>query len=456
MSKLRVTFFILLLLGLVAVSDYGEAASITIVPVGGTSYSINATDLQDSAGIDLSILYDKDALENNPKVAYGSMTAGAVSLHNATVPGSVKIAFVTTGVIKGSGQLASITFVSKGKPQAWQPKFSPSPVVIASNGSPLAVQSAATDSPAVTEVISEESPDKNSSDTTYAGMTAAPATADPVTRTQSGATVVSNMTLPASGEQNPPEHESVPKDAPQGEPETPNVPAESVVVGSDSTSSQTEEVAVAAPPPPARKAAGVRSTTALKSIQSVQEQFRTYNDVRTLQRLSHLFDMKALSAAGIAQTPDITVADGKSLVTVAIELFNEVDAPSFSLKGANMKSIRQLSDSKWELDAVPQKDKSDVRLSIIIKDERAEIALVAVPPITAAGAALLSLSDEALDAQLAKPLPGDKPAYDLNSDGIQSYLDDYILVAHWLLKQKSGAKQEDKAVPLPVKNGTAK
>lgn len=455
MSKLRVIFFILLLLELVTVSDYGEAASITIVPVGGTTYSINATDLQDSAGIDLSILYDKDALENNPKVAYGSMTAGAVSLHNATVPGSVKIAFVTTGVIKGSGQLASITFVSKGKPQAWQPKFSPSPVVIASNGSPLAIQSAAVDSPAVTEVISEESPDKSGFDTTDASMTAAPATADPVTRTQSGATVVSNMTLPASGEQNPPVHESVPKDAPPGEPENPNVPAESVVVGSDSASSQTEEVAVASPPP-ARKAAGVRATTALKSIQSVQEQFRTYKDVRTLQRLSNLFDMKSISAAGIVQTPDIAVADGKSLVTVAIELVNEVDAPSFSLKGANMKSIRQLSDSKWELDAVPQKDKSDVRLSIIIKDERAEIALVVVPPITPAGAALLSLSDEALDALLAKPLPSDKPVYDLNSDGIQSYLDDYILVAHWLLKQKSGAKQEDKAVPLPVKNGTAK
>jgi hypothetical protein len=263
------------------------------------------------------------------------------------------------------------------------------------------------------------------------------------------------MTLPASGEQSPPVRESVPKDAPPGEQENPNIPAESVVVGSDSTSSQNEEVAVA--DPPARKAAGVRSTTALKSIQSVQEQFRTYKDIRTVQRMSALFDMKALSAAGILQTPDIAVTDGKSHVTVSIELANEVDAPSFSLKGANMKSIRQLSDTKWELDAVPQKDKSDVRLSIIIKDERAEIALVAVPPITPAVAALLALSDAALDAQLAeKPLPNDKPVYDLNADGTQNYLDDYILVAHWLLKQKSGAKQEDKAVPPPVKNGSAK
>ena len=154
MDKLRFIVSILLLLGLVVVSDFGEAATITIVPAGAATYSITATDLQESAGIELSIVYDKDALEN-PTVKYGTMTAGALPASNISVPGSVRIVFITTGVIKGSGELASIAFTSKGKPQAWQPTFSSPPGVIDAKGSPLAVQSVATASPYLTEANSE-------------------------------------------------------------------------------------------------------------------------------------------------------------------------------------------------------------------------------------------------------------------------------------------------------------
>ncbi len=97
-----------------------------------------------------------------------------------------------------------------------------------------------------------------------------------------------------------------------------------------------------------------------------------------------------------------------------------------------------------------------MRLSIILGDERTEISLVAVPPINQTGALLLSLSDAALDDQLAKPLTNNNPAYDMNSDGKQDYLDDYILVAHWLLKQKLSVKKEDKTPQLPVKNGSSR
>ena len=155
-----------------------------------------------------------------------------------------------------------------------------------------------------------------------------------------------------------------------------------------------------------------------------------------MKRLSNLFDERNLQASGIVQSPAIVVSDGKTLVTVAVDLANETDTPSFSLKGANLKSIRRVSSKKWELDALPQKGKSDVRLSIILKGERIEIPLVAVPPLHQAGAELIALPVAALDALLAKPLKNSKPAYDLNSDGLQDYVDDYILVAHWLLKQQ--------------------
>lgn len=447
MSKQLLIVSILLLLGLVAVSDFGEAATIAIVPVGAATYSITATDLQESAGIELSIVYDKDALEN-PTVKYGQMTAGALPAQNVTVPGSIRIVFITTGVIKGSGELASIVFISKGKPQAWQPNFSPPPAVYAANGSPLAVQSVVTASSPVTEEKSEDSTTKNSSEVSAGVMTTASGAAAPVT-TQSGTAFVTNMTLPpVSGDQSTPVNDTVRKDTVPEEPEQQNVPAESVVIG------KSEEVAVALPV--VDKAAGERWKAALKSTQSVLEKFRIYNGIRTITTLSSLFDRKALSAAGVIQTPDIVVTDGVSLVTVALELANETDAPSFSLKGANMKSIREVSGNKWELEALPQKNKSDVRLSIIINGERIETALVAVPPLNQVGVALLALSDAALDDQLAKPHTDNTLAYDVNSDGKQDYLDDYILVAHWLLKQKPGAKQEDKAATSPVKNGSSR
>jgi hypothetical protein len=277
-----------------------------------------------------------------------------------------------------------------------------------------------------------------------------PVTAAPAT-TQSGTAFVANMTLPpVSGDQSTPVHDSVRKDPVQEEPEYQNVPAESVVI------SASEEVAVALPLPATDKAAGERWTAALKSTQSVLEKFRTYTDIRSITRLANLFDRKALSAAGVIQSPDIVVTDGVSLVTVTLQLANETDTPSFSLKGANMKSIREVSGNKWELDALPQKDKSDVRLSIIVREERIEVALVAVPPLNQVGVALLALSDAALDDQLTKPQTNNTLTYDVNSDGKQDYLDDYILVAHWLLKQKSGAKQEDKAATSPVKNGSSR
>ncbi|MDD2735002.1 MAG: cohesin domain-containing protein [Desulfuromonadaceae bacterium] len=447
MGTLRLIVSTLLLFGLVAASDFGEAGTIAIVPVGAAKYSITATDLQEAAGIELSILYDKDALEN-PTVTYGAMTAGALPAQNVTVPGSIRIVFITTGVIKGSGELASITFISKGKPQAWQPNFSPPPAVYAANGSPLAVQSVVTSSSSAASEKREDGAVKNGSEDSAGAMTTTPGTAAPVT-IQSGTSFVANMTLPpASGDQSTTVDDTVRKDAAQEEPEYQNVPAESVVI------SATEEAAVALPA--ADKAAGERWTAALKSTQSVQEQFRTYTGVRTIARLASLFDRKSLSAAGVTQTPEIVVTDGVSLVTVALELANETDTPSFSLKGANMKSIREVSGNKWELNALPQKNKSDVRLSIIIKGERIEITLVAVPPLNQVGVALLALSDAALDDQLVKPHTDNTLAYDVNSDGKQDYLDDYILVAHWLLKLKSGAKQEDKAARLPAKNGSSK
>ena len=70
--------------------------------------------------------------------------------------------------------------------------------------------------------------------------------------------------------------------------------------------------------------------------------------------------------------------------------------------------------------------------------EQADISLVVIPPLDAAvNKATQSLSEKGINALLAKGQSKGKLVYDLNSDGHQDYLDDYILVAHYLLKMQA-------------------
>lgn len=197
----------------------------------------------------------------------------------------------------------------------------------------------------------------------------------------------------------------------------------------------------------------------LHSIRAVLARFREYEGLRTLKGFAALFDGDEAKTAGIVQSPSIVVSDGKAIMAVAIELSNVTDTPSFSLKGANQKSVRQISESKWELNVLPQKGKSDVRLSIILNGKRTEIPLVVVPPLNRDAAHRMDvLSVAELNRLLANPLKNNKPAYDLNSDGKQDYIDDYILIAHWLLKQQRNASEAElKRKPaMPVNNGSSK
>jgi len=436
MCNLRFILTMLLMAVLVAAYDYGEAAtSFNIAPSGAASYSITATDLPDAAVVDLTVTYDAATLEA-PQVTSGMLTSGAMMVNHTDTPGLVRIAFVIApGVIKGTGQLASITFTKKGKVPAPQPTLSSS--AYTATLAPLPVQSTSGTPQPTNEAASGGGKDNNATNpgsgggptgTSAGGMTYTPGQSTP----QSGSTLGS-VSLPQEPGGNNPYREEARKEERHEEAAYPNVAASSgATSGGNTAASQETAPPVAAPE---AKTVGIRTT--LKTSQSVLDRFRTFKNSRALKQFSALFDMSALHEAGIVQLPGIVVTDGKSLVTVTVDLVNEADTPSFSLKGANLKSIRRLSDKKWELVALPQKGKSDVRLSVILKGERLEIPLIAVSPIEQAAAAKLdALSATALDALLAKPLINNKPAYDLNSDGKQDYLDDYILVAHWLLKQQ--------------------
>jgi hypothetical protein len=430
---------LLLLTVLFVSSGVGEAASvITIAPSGTAAYSITASDLPESAGIDLTVRYDAAAL-GTPRVKSGPLAAGAMMEANGSAPGIIRIIFITAGTIKGTGELASVTFTPQGTVPASPPKLTSSLYSVSGTQLPVQTASGSPQPDPVAEIAAGGS--KNSgSGIASGGSGVVPTTSTGQTSAQ--ITVGGSVTLPQEPVRETARRDEI-KDEPSAAPEPSDTGAVSV---SGAPALREQQSAPSAVP----ETGSTSSLSALKSIQSVPERFRTFKGTRTVKSLAPLLDNASLHAAGIIQKPSISVSDGRSTVTVTVDLAGDADTPSFTLKGANLKSIRKVAERKWELDALPQKGKSDVRLSIILSSSQVEIPLVVVPPLTPAGAKLVSLPTAAFDALLAKPLNKSAPAYDLNSDGRQDYLDDYILLVHRLLLQ---ARSADGAPLKPSSTG---
>jgi hypothetical protein len=417
------------------------AAIITITSTGAADYSIATTDLPESAGMELVITYDTATLEA-PLVKAGALTAGAMMEKNIGTPGTIRLIIVTGGTIKGSGQLASLAFTKKGSGPAPLPRLTSS--VYSTTGSQLAVQSSNPQPQPQTSSTAAETAGSAVTDTSQVtGQTSTvPASVNsaanaPTAVVQGGLTVAtSGVFQQPAAEQGIPTRDASPTEEIRDDPMNRAVTDSAASAGTAPVTME-EEVAVAAP---AVKAATEKAHQLLKTNRSVPDRFRTFDGVRTVKNLAQLFNAAALQATGIVQTPAIAVSDGTSLVKITVDRIDTGEEPSFSLKGANQKALRKVSDRKWELEALPQKGKTDVRLSIIQKNERTEIPLVVVHQLDQTKTHLAALSESSVNALLAKPVVNKKPAYDLNSDGKQDYLDDYLLIAHWLLKQKPGTK----------------
>lgn len=443
MGKLRIILILLMVTVLTAASDFCEAAApVTISQVGASStYSITTVDLPEAAGMDLVVKYDPLYLES-PQVKTGNLVpSGALMVPNVATAGYIRIAIVTGGVIKGTGELISISFTAKNKP-APLPTLSSS--VYSALGSQLAVDSSspfAQPSNVASNTNGSKTAPSGNSGTVSAGTSTVSSSA-----TTASQSTVQTTSMPGSvllpQESGAAGTGAVSRDDSRWEiaradAGTGYAAATPSVDSKNRPAASMEAVVMSAVPATQSKAA----SSTLQSRQSVLDRFRTYKDVRSLKQFSALFDVSSLRAAGIVQSPAMVVSDGKSRVTISIDLGKATDAPSFSLKGANQKSLRRMSDNKWELEALPQKGKSDVRLSILLKGEHIEIPLVVIPPLGQAYTREFdAFTATTLDAQLAKPLKNNKPAYDLNSDKKQDYIDDYILVGHWLLKQQPGLK----------------
>lgn len=436
MKSLRLWMFTAVLCCAVRVMDAGAAATVTVTQTAEGIYSVAVANVANAAAIDFVINYDAGAL-SDPVVNDSQLIAeaGAFRELNTSNPGQLRVVYVSTKGFNKPGTLATVVFTRKGSVPARPPKLESE--VFSAAGTRTAVQ------PIVSQPAGTAAGTVSSADTAVtktgneiyqnaANMgnlpsrpsTTSTTTFDPVnSQYQPSANGLENQPRPDG--RFPEKFQEAPYD--QGQPSSPAVAEETVAPVADKADNKV----------PDNSAAAVLQN--MKSVESVAERFRSYKGPRTLKGFAELFDDKQLMAAGFVQTPKIAVSDGKKMVSLKVPFPADSGVPSFSLKGANLKNIKSLSDRLLELDAVPQKGKLDVRISIVFKKELAEISLLVVPPVSTG---LLELSDTDLEKVLLKPDLNNKALpYDLNADGKQDYLDDYILVAHWLLKQQRDNKK---------------
>lgn len=86
-----------------------EVSALSIVPSSPGVFTVQAINLANVAGIELTITYDASSLAN-PQVTSGAITSGAMTVANTSVPGTVRFALVSAKPISGTGSLVTISF----------------------------------------------------------------------------------------------------------------------------------------------------------------------------------------------------------------------------------------------------------------------------------------------------------------------------------------------------------
>jgi hypothetical protein len=405
--RIRTLFFIVAILSTSLLASAASGASITINSSGGSSYQVVGSGLSNVAALDVTIKYDPSIIES-PKITPGTLARGSF-VANPNTPGVIRIAFVTTSGVSGTGSLAEITFTRKGTSGGGITGITLNQILDPS-GKALQViaglgnlsGSAMTAFP---NADSSQIPGSGGTTTTIPGTQPSAA---------GGTAAIGTLTLPGESGS---DKDNQRKDAA----EIPVTPP----AATPATEIARQEPVPENSPPVKKEKRPIPAAPA-----DVLEIFRAYKGEPTLKSLKKLFT--ARGGEWIVQNPPVAPADGKTLITLqlATDIFNE-KAPNFSLKGLEMKQIKT-SDSGWAFEVIPAKDSLNSSISIVFDGSVVEVQVVTVPALPKSWDKV-----KLTEAEVNRFLAGKAPKGDLNGDGLHDYKDDYILVGNYLLQEKA-------------------
>lgn len=417
------------------------AASLTVVPSTGSTFTVQGTGLGNVGGMELSISYDGSSLAP-PKVTVGSLISGTLFATNTNTPGSIKVAIIATTAISGNGPVVVINFVSKtetvrilsfkasmidskgiqipvqssistGTNNIGSDFISTPGVPFSQPPTPNAATTISTPPIASTTTISipptpNAIPEKDTAFTTILGTM--PATSEPLTegdakphetKSTESQDISDQVFKYAQPNERPQEAKTV---------KQPN--AERLT--SDPEKSEKEKV-----------------TTI--SYTGILENLREYKEVKTPASLIALFNKEITPA--IRQEPAIALSNGKALVNIIIKSGVAGDkSPNFALNGAKLVSLNKDASSAWIIKALPLEGAVQASLTIMTDSNTIEYPLTLAPPIESISASMADFVVFLSDSGTASP------KYDFNKDKKHDYLDDFIYTANYILKTNTSEK----------------
>ena len=421
-SKCRsMLLFVLLSLSVPAIAS----SPLSIAPLGNGSFILQGNGLVNVAVIDLLIQYDSSALAN-PRISQGSLTSGAMTSANVSVPGNVGLWLSAFGnAIKGSGPVATITFDPfgdstgritslKGTITDGGGNTTPIALNLGNNNAPLNLGDN-NDAPQVPRVADQ------------AAAPVADVTPPPQPVAGQGAAgppvVGGSVTLPTDQMASRDERKE-----PVLQPEQVADVAEKKAAGPAPSESRGVEASVPKIEMPAPK-----------PLQSVLEKFRLFKGERTARSLAALFAQPG--DARVRQEPAVLIADGKGSVKVTILKEAGEKAPNFAFNSARAVSLT-VAEGGFLVEARPDKDAFKAGIVMLVNGTIEELPLTVSP----AADVDLDRSGKVTEADfllfLKQSGTADAAKLDLNRDGKCDYLDDYIFTANYLASFEKAANQK--------------
>jgi hypothetical protein len=383
------------------------AASVTITPASNGIFIIQGNQMDGVAGIELNVVYDSSSLAS-PSVNQGNLISGAIMLADTNIPGSIKVAIISTKAFSGSGQIVSISFAT----HTGSGSIKVSSSMINSKGAPVpgGGSSVASDFQTISTTSTTGDTTNNTTNNTTSGST-----------TGSGAgvsipTYLGTVSMPADVQAR---SESKPADA-SGVPAQIPEPADSKPI---------EPPAETKPVAEPQKPVEVKMT----SYKGALDNFREYRGERSPAIFIALFNKEITPT--VRQEPAVALSDGKTPLKLRVKLETASDkSPNFSLNGAKLVSLNRDTSAAWIIDAFPQAGIMRASLTIMTDSDIIEYPLTLAPPINDIAPA------EADFAVFLKDSGAATPKRDLNGDGIHDYLDDFIYTANYLVNKAAASK----------------
>ena len=403
-------FNISLVLVMTFASTSWGSPTITVPPSESGSYTIQGSGMDGVAGIQIDITYDKTSL-STPTVTQGSLVSGAMLAANTSVPGSIRIAIISTNSFSGSGPIATVSFASKTGSGGIT---SITTSMIDSKGSAIAA-SAGTASTETTALSSTPGvPFSQPSSPSRQNTTPATPITTAATTTPS---YPGTVTLPTDYQQHP-DAQAIP---------SPSLPATS---GEVAPSRIEEQSKPADKPGPDTASAGTAQYVVYKGV---LDRFRQHTGSKQLSVMAALFDKRV--AQTIVQEPAIIITDGQNKVTLTVDLPARIStSPNFAVNSGALLSFRQDKQAKgrWIVEILPEAGSNKVLLTIIAGTEEFEFPLTAAMPLKTA----LPLDERGWNAFITEVGTAAAPQHDFNNDGTRDHADEFIFVANFLAAKR--------------------